>query len=336
MSRLDRLDANSSRVFAQILAKEAGMTIVFDDTVPAPCTDVTKKVIKVRPPHPSWSEGTYLDYKGKLVHEIGHWRDENREIMERAVEERINMSSLFGKNLNIVGDLVNDYQWTRDEWPGAAHVIQLVQKIAAADGIATLRKDDGWKGNKELEVLIHVLGWAYCVRADTYQVHLLPEANEWEKEFPGITDLCEKFTERALTCLNSPTWENVRSLAWDLTPPEYQEEEEWKVPEPPKGPGEGEEGGDGEEKEGDEGEEGDTSDDAKGDEKDSEKESKKKVFISYAEILMADDHGAKDMRSGSKPNKAEIKYDHEFGSLPYEGFETEVVLRVKDLFKFLK
>lgn len=306
------MDLASTTKFVRIMAGKAGLKPVFHPfgSMQAPYTNPITKEIHIETPLWSFTEVEHMLWLGKALHETGHHRGDNYEIMDFSVKKKIDMKSLLGTIMNLLSDWINDQQW-EGELDGAHKAVVMIQIECARKGLehvtsAPIPDDD------KTRLLLKLFAWIYDRRAATFQPALMAAALDWAKviDFDSLVQFNDELNaihdgqscyDLAIKILNS---EGLSSEQ-----PEPGEEGQ---------PGEGEEGEDGEtetdgdgEGDGEDEGEGDAESDKEGEKSDKESKGKKgkEVFVSYRDILLADDHG-KSPKDKGKPVK--IVYDHEW------------------------
>jgi hypothetical protein len=279
MKPLHIMDTNGARIFVRTLAKASNLTVVFHDEYITPHTDPVAGTIHVARPKWSFTEDEHQCWQGEILHELGHHRGENLKAMNYFAVQGLDTKTLYGTVVNILLDWINDYQWT--PYDGAREALSATQRRCARLGIAKI-KSDPMKGEKTRK-LAKIFSWIYNQRYDTYQ-RSLREAIEWAHEVPY--EELEIHNSELRELLVNQTGEAVEALAKKIIPPKADDKEE-EQEEETDGEGEGGEQKDGEEEE---------------EIKDQES------FISYRDLLLADDH---DSSKGEKGKSAKIIYDHD-------------------------
>ena len=287
MKPLHIMDTNGARIFVRSLAKASNLTVVFHDTYVTPHTDPVAGTIHVARPKWSFTEDEHQCWQGEILHELGHHRGENLKAMNYFVAQGLDTKTLYGTVVNILLDFINDYQWT--PYDGAREALSATQRRCARLGIAKV-KSDPMKGEKTRK-LAKIFSWIYNQRYATYQ-RSLREAIEWAHEVPY--EELEKFNSELRELLVNQTGEAVEALAKKIVPPPKQDEEKEQEQE---------------EQESEQGDEEEQQEQEEGEEKEEEGEGEEQ-FISYRDLLLADDHGS------GKKNKTKIIYDHD----PHENY----------------
>lgn len=297
MSRynIDAMDVAGTSKFIRIVAKRAGLRAVFHPLgeITTPYTNPLTKEIHVDTPHWSFTPVEHMLWLGKVLHELGHWRDGNQEIMEYCLAKKIDMRSLLGTVMNILSDWINDQQW-QGELDGAHRAVVMIQIECARRGLDHLQPAPMPEDEKTL-LMIRIFAWIYARRAATFQPQLLPAAQAWG-EVINFDSLLEFNSE--LNAIHDG--QSCYDLAVKIIKSDGQS------------CGEGEGGEEGEDGEGDDGGEGEDDSDGDGDSKDKKKgksKERKESFVSYREILLADDHGK---TVGEKGAPVTIEYDHDW------------------------
>lgn len=301
------MDTASATAFARTMAGKARLRAVLHDEPLQPYTDPVSMTLHVEKPRWTWTEEQHADWRGKLLHEIGHHIEKNGEIMDYFVSIKIDMKSLRGTVVNILTDYINDRQWGELGYTGAMRDVAVCQYIACRRGLEVLAEKGVPEPGTKQGILVRVFSWIYGRRAATYQPILTALACEWQRaaDYPALIP----FNEELEAMTDGPS---VVNLANKIVPPDDDEEDEGD-----SGEGEGE--GDGEE--GEQGGEGEGEGDPDGgDEKsgDPDKKGEGGGWVSYRDVLMADDHATKP-EFGGKPVK--IKYDHDWQNT-YQPFNT--------------
>ena len=301
------MDASAASKFCRALAGRLNLRVKFHKTPVQPHTNPVSGEIHVTEPNANWTEGQYAVWSGEILHELGHHRGENKDVMEYFLRKKIDMGSMYGTLVNVFADVVNDRQWA-GKLDGASRDVQAAQSFHAqrgAESVATNPPTDDLS-----KLLCEVFSWNYNRRANTYQPLLMKPAREWENVIP---------VPAALEALN-PAFDalsdgpSIEALIEKILPPEEIE----KAQQPQSQEGEGEEG-DGESEEGKEGKKAKGKAKGKlGDEEGEEVE----AWVSYKDLL-SDNHATKDAPSESTLH---IAYDHEFDRNDYifaGGFEVK-------------
>ena len=274
------MDTNGARIFVRTLAKASNLTVVFHDEYITPHTDPVAGTIHVARPKWSFTEDEHQCWQGEILHELGHHRGENLKAMNYFVAQGLDTKTLYGTVVNILLDWINDYQWT--PYDGAREALSATQRRCARLGIAKI-KSDPMKGENTRK-LAKIFSWIYNQRYATYQ-RSLREAIEWAHEVP-YEDL-EVHNSELRELLINQTGEAIEALAKKIVPPSKSEDEEEE-----------------EEQESD----GDESDEQGGDEEKEEEIGERESFISYRDLLLADDHSS---GKGETGKSAKIIYDHD-------------------------
>jgi len=269
------MDTSGAQTFVRAMARADGLIVIFHPEKIQPYTDPVRKEIHVTCPQWAWTEEEWLCWQGEILHELGHHRGVNGEIMHEFVERKVNTRSLYGTVINILTDWINDYQWV--SFGGGAHnSVETVQRRCAREGLRSVQSDGLPEGNAG--VLVRIFSWIYSQRAATYQKGLMMDALGWEKAFPHELD---HLNSELRDLLKNPTADKVQALALKLVPPDEQDEQQQEQ----EVQGEGDPDGDGEEGEGNE---------AEG------------SWVSYRDLLMPHNHDTEAAK-----NSINIKYDHD-------------------------
>ena len=277
MSQKYLLNTASAQGYVRTLAGRQNLRVVFSKDDIQPYTDPVRKTIHVQEPKWDWPLELAADWRGKIVHELGHHRGANSDLMDFFVARGINTKEFRGTVINILLDYINDAQW-QGEYAGAHRDVCATQIVCATHGLAGVKKR-GIPPDAKTQKLVEVFSWIYNQRAATYQKPLAGIAAQWEKLIPFGWLNAFNAELNSLT-----TGEDIEELTRKICDGDEQGGQD-------EG---GEKGSDSE------GEQEDEVDPAGGD------LPSKEVWVSYKDLLLADDHS----KEKGSPGKVRIDYDH--------------------------
>ena len=333
------LDTYSARKFVETIAGVVGMSVEFSIEPIQPRTCPVSKKIWVESPKWDWDEITTAKWWGELLHELGHHRGDNGELMQFFAATRLNTRSFKGTVVNILLDYINDGQWF-EEYRGAHRNVEAAQRFYCERGVTRVERDtkDGVQHDPKTASLCRIFSWIYSRRAATYQRGLAAAAARWLKvrSFDELTQFnaeLEALTDGAsvdtladkIVALDPPTDEPAKGKGPVKGEPELTQNSDLGDP---KKSDDSENGGNDDEQDDEQDDQQDDSDtedrgegsdapdegdDGEGGAQDAPEEdvddgegSGAEVWVSYRDLLIADNHATK-----GEPGKIRIRYDHE-------------------------
>ena len=179
------LDTYSARKFVETMAGVVGLSVEFSIEPTQPRTCPVSKRIWVESPKWDWDEITTTKWWGELLHELGHHRGDNGELMQFFVSMRLDTRSFKGTVVNILLDYINDAQWY-EEYRGAHRNVEAAQRFYSERGITRAEREakEGKQYDPKTELLFRIFSWIYNRRAATYQRGLAAAAARWLKVRP--------------------------------------------------------------------------------------------------------------------------------------------------------
>ncbi len=223
MSTFDRLyvmDTYSASAMARTIAQEAGLRFEFHDDPDndSAFTNPITKTLHVQRPKWQWTEGQFMSWFGKVLHEIGHWRGEFRGDMLYFTEKGVDCTNtLYGRLINILMDFRQNQQW-RFEYEGADEAIEHMCVTSADQGIVHASKDKD-KMDERTTLLAHVFSWIYGCYS-VFHKRMIPASMAWDNHFPQSK--LARYTDE-LFAMSCP--EDIETLAKKILNENEQEQE---------------------------------------------------------------------------------------------------------------
>lgn len=277
----------------QRVADVNGLQLKIDYECQVPYTDMGTKEVVVPALSAYSTPNEVTSWRAIAYHECGHHSPEVIDIYDLMKDKGINMSSTFGKVLNIVEDIRNEKNRLGD-YPGRDLALSEGNEIVCKQIIEKFEK--GGTIDPALQDLFDAQVMSMLERSD-WQPHVATVASKLEKyASPKIEKLKGLIPEVKAMVTAEDVYNVTRKIIEDLGMDPEEEEEKAR-----EGSGEGEEGKE-EESEGDGKDDGD---------------------ISYEDILMHPHTGKKH----DKPSGGSIKYDHEWGRSEFKPwtYRSEIV-----------
>ena len=148
----------------QNVAKTVGLKLVPEVDCTQPRTDLVSGKVVVEPVNPYWSPDRLNKWRGEVYHEIGHHAPECIDILKLMQDKGLSFNSLFGKCINAVDDIRNEFNQF-GIFAGRDAALSWTQGFYCLQGAMSLAKSGDSDLSTEMEFFRDLMGYIYQYRS---------------------------------------------------------------------------------------------------------------------------------------------------------------------------